>query len=88
MGQAAFRPVSVIAGLLSGLVASKLFEFIWARFDDEDAPEAEQRDVQWSKLLIAVAIEGAIFRLMRALTDRGTRVAFERATGTWPGEDD
>ena len=33
-----------------------------------------------------MTVEGAIFRLVRGLVDRGTRVAFVRATGTWPGE--
>jgi len=88
MGNTAFRPVSVIGGLLSGILAAKLFEFIWSRFDDEEAPDADQEDVAWGKLMFAMAIEGALARMVRAATDRGTRIAFQRATGEWPGDED
>lgn len=86
MGGILFRPVSIVGGLLGGLVASKIFEFIWGRFADEEAPEPGHRDVSWPVLLVAMMIEGALFRITRGLVDRGTRVAFARATGTWPGE--
>jgi hypothetical protein len=87
MSKVLFTPVSIVSGLLAGLIASKLFEFIWGRFAGEEAPEPEQRQVSWPKLLIAMTIEGAIFRLTRGLVNHGTRVAFARATGAWPGEE-
>jgi hypothetical protein len=87
MGKVAFTPVSIISGLLAGLIASKLFEFIWARFADEEAPEPEHREISWPKLIVAMTLEGAIFRLTRGVVNRGTRVAFARATGRWPGEE-
>jgi Protein of unknown function (DUF4235) len=86
MSRVAFTPVSVLGGLLGGLVASKLFELIWGQFADEEAPEPGHREISWPKLLVALTIEGAIFRLTRGLIDRGARVAFVRATGSWPGE--
>jgi hypothetical protein len=87
LGKIAFTPVSLLSGLLAGLVASKLFEFIWGRFADEEAPEPDQRDISWPALIVAMTLEGAIFRLVRGVVDRGSRVAFARATGSWPGED-
>jgi hypothetical protein len=63
-----------------------LFELIWGQFADEEAPEPGHREISWPKLLVALTIEGAIFRLTRGLIDRGARVAFVRATGSWPGE--
>ena len=86
MGKIVFTPVSLLSGLLAGMVASKLFEFIWGRFADEEAPEPDQRDISWPALIVAMTLEGAIFRLVRGLVDRGSRVAFARATGSWPGE--
>lgn len=86
MGQLAFRPVGIISGLLAGLVASKLFEFIWGRVAGEEAPEPAQREISWPALIGALIVEGAIFRLMRGVVDRATRVAFARTTGGWPGE--
>jgi Protein of unknown function (DUF4235) len=82
-----FTPVSIVSGLLAGLIASKLFEFIWGRFAHEEAPEPEHREVSWPALLIAMTVEGAIFRLVRGLVNHGSRVVFQRATGSWPGEE-
>jgi Protein of unknown function (DUF4235) len=86
MSRVLFAPVGVLGGLLGGLVAAKLFELIWGQFADEEAPEPGHREISWPKLLVALTMEGAIFRLTRGLIDRGARVAFVRATGSWPGE--
>ena len=40
--------------------------------------------MSWAKLAIAMALEGAIFRAMRGLSDRGSRMAFYRLTGDLP----
>jgi hypothetical protein len=39
------------------------------------------------KLLPALIIEGALFRIVRGLVDHGTRHGFARVTGSWPGEE-
>jgi len=36
--------------------------------------------------LLAGAIQGAIFRAVKEATDHGSRRAFYRTTGTWPGD--
>jgi hypothetical protein len=82
-----FAPISIGAGLLAGLVAQKIFERVWAAIDDEDPPEPDNREVPVLKLLGALAIEGAIFRLAKGLTDRGARTGFAAVTGRWPGDD-
>jgi hypothetical protein len=82
-----FAPIGLLAGLAAGFVAQRWFERIWAAFDDEDAPEAEDRDVSYPKLVAALALEGAIFRLVKGMVDRGARVGFASTTGVWPGED-
>jgi len=87
MSKVLFTPVSVISGLLAGLVASKLFEFIWGRVAGQEAPDPNQRAISWPALIVAMTLEGAIFRVVRGLVDRGARVAFVRATGSWPGEE-
>jgi hypothetical protein len=86
MSRVAFTPVSVLSGLLGGLIAAKLFELIWSQFAGEEAPEPGHREVSWPQLLVALTVEGAIFRVIRGIIDRGARVAFVRATGSWPGE--
>ena len=83
-----FAPLSIFAGIIAGLFGKKMFDFIWSRIDDEEPPSPHHHDVSWPKVLLAGGIEGAIFRGTRAATDRGARVAFYRATGRWPGEEE
>lgn len=82
-----FAPISIAAGLLAGLLAQKIFERLWAVIDDEDPPEPDDREAPVLKLLAALAIEGAIFRLAKGFTDRGARSGFAAVVGRWPGDD-
>jgi Protein of unknown function (DUF4235) len=82
-----FVPFSVTGALLAALMARKLFDLVWRRVDESEPPRPDHRAVRWGKLLAALAVEGAIFRAVRGVVDRGARKAFSRATGTWPGEE-
>lgn len=82
-----FAPFRLALGLLAGIVGQKIFEKIWALVDEEEAPSPEHREFAWSKLIAALLVEGAIFRLVKGLTDHGARRAFAKVTGTWPGEE-
>ena len=81
-----FLPVSIAGGVLAGLVGKKLFEKLWGVFDEEEPPDPKHREISVPKMVAATALEGAIFRAVRGLVDRGSRIGFERLTGTWPGE--
>ena len=81
-----FIPVSVITGIIAGFVGKKTFEQLWGVIDTEEPPQPDHKEASWGKVLAAAALEGAVFRATRAAVDRGSRVAFEGATGTWPGE--
>ena len=86
MAKVLFIPVSVGGGLLAGFVSKKIFDQIWGLIDEEEPPDSKHRDIRWGKLLIAAAVQGAIFRAMKEATDHYSRRAFYRTTGTWPGE--
>jgi hypothetical protein len=81
-----FVPFSVISGLVAGMVGRKIFEQAWGLVDKDEPPTPKHRDVPWLKLIGALLVEGAIFRAVRGLVDRGSRQGFARLTGTWPGE--
>jgi hypothetical protein len=83
----AFTPIGIVLGLVSGQVAKKIFSFIWSRVDDEDAPDPKFREIKYVKLVIALIVEGAIARLVRGLVDHGSRHAWLRTAGSWPGEE-
>jgi hypothetical protein len=82
-----FIPVSVLGGILAGIVSRKAFEGLWGMFDDSEAPDPKHREIQWRKLLPALVLEGAIFRAVRGVFEHASRRAFRKLTGTWPGEE-
>lgn len=81
----AFKPIGILSGLLAGLIGKRIFELIWGLIDDEDAPEPKHREIAAGKLVLALLLEGAIFRVLRGLADHGARHGFARLTGEWPG---
>ena len=83
-----FVPVSVVTGLAAGAAGKALFGRIWKMLDDQEPPEAEHRRIDLRKLAVALALEGAIFRLAKGFTDHGLRQGVVRVTGEWPGEEE
>jgi hypothetical protein len=82
-----FVPFSLAGGVVAGIVAKKLFELAWGVFADEEAPEPKHREISMKKLIPALLLEGALFRIVRGFFDHGTRRAFSETTGSWPGEE-
>ena len=80
-----FTPLSIGFSLLAGLLGKKVFEQIWGVIDKEEPPHPEHREISVPKMLIALAIEGAIFRTTKGALDHWARRSFQRFTGTWPG---
>jgi hypothetical protein len=82
-----FMPISIALGLVAGLVAKKAFDQVWGLIDEEEPPQPQHREFAWSKLVAALVVEGAIFRLVKGIVDHGARRSFARVTGSWPGEE-
>jgi Protein of unknown function (DUF4235) len=82
-----FMPVRLVSGMVAGVVAARVFDRIWSLFDKQGVPDPQNREIPKVKLLAALVLEGAIFRALRGLADHGSRVAFSRVTGRWPGEE-
>jgi len=82
-----FAPIGIALGLASGQLSKKIFDAFWSLFDDEEAPRPKHRQIPYVKLIAALLVEGAIFRVVRGLTDHGTRHAWHKVTGAWPGEE-
>jgi hypothetical protein len=60
---------------------------VWSTIDDYEAPDPEHRNVTLKKLIVALLLEGAIFRAVRGLFDHGARRLFSKLTGSWPGDE-
>ena len=87
MARVLYKPIGAVFSAVGGLVAAALFKKVWALFaGDKEAPSATEADHGWSEILLAAALQGAIFGLVKAATDRAGAAGFQRATGTWPGE--
>lgn len=87
MSKAIFLPFRLSTGILAGIIGKKIFERVWAMIDDEEPPKAEDRRIGLPKLVLALALEGGLFRVVRGLADHGSRRAFAGLVGTWPGEE-
>jgi hypothetical protein len=87
MTKVLFIPFSVIGGILAGVIGKKTFEALWGVFDNEEAPDPQHRNITLKKLILALLLEGAIFRAVRGLFDHGARQAFSKLTGSRPGEE-
>jgi Protein of unknown function (DUF4235) len=83
----AYRPIGLIAGILAGLVSGAVFKQIWKRVaNEDDAPGALQSEYPMREVVLAAAIQGAIFAATKAAIDRAGARAFTRVTGKWPGD--
>ncbi len=87
MSRVLFAPFSILGGVLAGIAGKRIFAVLWSAVDDELAPDPKVREIAWQKLILALLLEGAIFRAVRGLFDHGARQAFSKLTGTWPGEE-
>ncbi|WP_327738978.1 DUF4235 domain-containing protein [Streptomyces nojiriensis] len=84
--EVAYKPVGLALGAVSGMIAAAAFKQVWKIGEGEgDAPSATDEDRSWKQILIAAALQGAIFALVKAAVDRSGAMATRRVTGTWPG---
>jgi predicted metal-dependent enzyme (double-stranded beta helix superfamily) len=83
-----YKPFSIIAGVLGGILAGVIFKQVWKlAAHDEEAPDSTDVQKGWGEVLIAATVQGAIFALVNAGVDRGAAEATLRLTGIWPGKD-
>ncbi len=84
-----YKLLSLPVSLLGGVAAGAIFKQVWrlARRED-DAPEATDAGRGWGEILLAAAIQGAIFAVVKAAMERGAAVSTQKLSGTWPGRDD
>ncbi|MGW0551473.1 DUF4235 domain-containing protein [Streptomyces altiplanensis] len=82
----AYKPVGLILGAVSGVVAGAVFKQVWKVVGhDEDAPDATDEERGWREVVISATLQGAIFAAVKAMVDRGGATVVRRLTGTWPG---
>ncbi|SHN17755.1 DUF4235 domain-containing protein [Actinacidiphila paucisporea] len=81
----AYKPVGLLLGVAGGAAAGALFRQSWKLVTHgDDAPEATDKDRAWREILLAAAVQGAIFAVVKATVARGGAHVVERVTGRWP----
>jgi hypothetical protein len=82
-----YKPMSMLVSVLGGVVAGAIFKRIWkVAAREEDAPKATDAQRGWREILLAAALQGAIFAVVKAAVDRGAAEGTRRVTGVWPGD--
>jgi predicted metal-dependent enzyme (double-stranded beta helix superfamily) len=82
----AYKPVGLLFGAGAGLVSGLIFKQVWKLAGhDDDAPNATDQDRSWAEILLAAALQGAIFAVVKAAVDRAGAAGVQKATGRWPG---
>jgi hypothetical protein len=84
----ALKPVGLVVGTVASAVSAAAFRQIWKRIGGSDqAPDARDPNRDWAEVLLAAALQGAIFAIVRAAVDRAGAVSVGRAVGDWPTRD-
>lgn len=85
MGKLMQRLTGMGLGLLAGFLSSLAFKQVWkAVAHEDDAPDAMDEERGWREVLIAAALQGAIFGATKAVVDRSSATTVRRLTGKWP----
>jgi Protein of unknown function (DUF4235) len=83
-----YKPMGMLVSVLGGVLAGAIFKRVWkitAR--EDDAPKATDARRGWREILLAAALQGAIFALVKAAVDRAAAEATRKVTGVWPGDE-
>jgi hypothetical protein len=83
----AYRPIGLIGGILAGTLSGIIFKQVWKQIaDEDDAPSALQSEYPMREVVLAAALQGAIFAATKAAIDRAGAHGFTKLTGSWPGD--
>jgi uncharacterized protein DUF4235 len=89
MNKLAYRLLGLAASVLGGMLASAVFKRLWKITAGEDeVPSATDERRGWPEILVAAALQGAIFAVVQATIERGTAEGTRKLTGVWPGDED
>jgi NhaP-type Na+/H+ or K+/H+ antiporter len=83
----AYRPIGLLGGILAGTLSGIVFKQIWKQIaNEEDAPDALQSEYPMREVVLAAALQGAIFAATKAAIERAGARGFTKLTGSWPGD--
>ena len=79
--KATYELVSMASGILGGALAGAIFNWVWRVVSDTDeAPEPTALDRGMGEVLVAGALQGAVFGVVKAILSRVTAQGYRRFT--------
>ncbi len=80
-----YKPLSLLTSVLGGVLAGAVFKRVWKAVAGEaEPPEATSPDYGMRQIMVAAALQGAIFGGVKAAVDRAGVKGFQKLTGTHP----
>ncbi|WP_323791311.1 DUF4235 domain-containing protein [Nocardioides sp.] len=83
-----YKPVGIVSGMVAGAIAGQIFQQVWGRttHGSDDPPKPLESEYPIREVVVAAAVQGAIYAIVKAVVTRGGARLFERSTGEWPGD--
>jgi len=80
-----YKPIGLLLGLAAGAIGRLVFSQIWGMIEDAEPPEPTTERATWPKVLMAAAIQGLIFRIVKVAVERAGATGWRNLTGVRPG---
>ncbi len=79
-----YKPLAIIAGLITKRLSQSVFKSIWARIDDEPPPVPGTGEGSIAVVVGAQALQGAVAFATAAAVNRTAARLFHHLIGAWP----
>ena len=82
-----YRVLSLGLSVITGVVAGAVFKQMWKLVaGEEEAPQAADPQRTWKEILLATALQGALFAAVKAAVERGAVQGGRKMTRSAPDE--
>lgn len=83
-----YRPIGMTTSVVGGLVGNMVVRKVWQRVApgrSPNPPGALEPGHPLQEVVLAAALQGAVFAVVKVLVDRGGARVFQKWSGEWPG---
>jgi len=80
-----YKPLALAASVAGGVLAGAVFNQVWKKVGSSDErPEPQDLSQRTRDVLVAAALQGLIFGVVKAAVDRATAQGFRKVTHVSP----
>ncbi len=79
-----YKPLAIIAGLISARLGRSVFQSLWSKVDQEPPPVPATGEASLGRVVGAQALQAAVMAAVAAAVDRWFAGVFHHLVGTWP----